>query len=175
MRPKCGLPPGGSLCCLRADPRRAAAHPARGHNAHGIAGRARRAQDAQKRVDPIGCMRNIKTAHNALQGHCERRGIFCRHGRSGAGIPTARENGRRRGERAPGVHPDRRAVLRGAGRLLGAFWGGLPRSGIEKSPGRIRGGGLFEAARRAEERCQRQQEQEQDGHAITSPNHHGRC
>lgn len=118
---------GRNVACLRAGPFAASgrilggalAQSARRHSAHGIAGRARRAQDARKRVYPIGCMWNIKAAHNALQGHCERCGIFCGYGRNGAGMPTARENGRRRGERAPGVRRDGRAVLRGAGRLLG--------------------------------------------------------
>ena len=119
MRPKCGRPPGGSLLGGRADPRRAPAQAVRRHDARGVAGRAMRAQDVRKRVDPIGCMLNIKAAHNALQGHCERCCIFCGYNRNGAGMPTARENGHRRGERAPGVHRDGRAALRGAGRFLG--------------------------------------------------------
>lgn len=117
---------GRNVACLRAGPfggvgritGRAAAHPAGGHNARGDAGHARRAQDARKRADPIGCIRNIKTAQNAVWGHCERRGIFCGHSWNSAGISTARENGRRRGERVPGVHQGGRAVPRGAGRLL---------------------------------------------------------
>ena len=40
-------------------------------------------------------------------------------------MPTARENGRRRGEGVPGVHPDGREALRGAGRLLGRCRCGL--------------------------------------------------
>ena len=67
-----------------------------------------------------------------------------------------------------------RAYIRTGARLCGALggsWGDLGRPAAirhRKNPGRIRGGGLFEAARRAEKRCQRQQEQEQNGHAITS-------
>lgn len=167
MRPKCGLPPGGSLCGLRADPRRAGAHPARGHNAHGITGRARWAQDAQKRVYPVGCMRNIKAAHSADYGHCERCGIFCWHSRSGTGIPTARENGRGRGERVPGVHPDGREALRGVGRLLGRS-GTAPairhRKKPRTDPGRCAGRGLFEAACCTEKHHQRQQQDEKQMH-----------
>lgn len=119
MRPECGSPPGGFFCGGWAVPRRVLMQSARRHGAHGAAERARRAQDARKRTDPIGCMQSIKAAQNALQRYCGRCGIFCRYSRNGAGMPTARENGRRRGERVPGVHPDGRAALRDAGRLLG--------------------------------------------------------
>ena len=96
-----------------------AAHPARQRNAHDIAGRDRWAQGTRKYVYPIRCMQNIKAAHNAVNGHCERRCIFCGYSRDGAGIPTARGNGRRRCERVPGVHPDGHEVQRSVGWLLG--------------------------------------------------------
>lgn len=88
-------------------------------------------------------MRDIKAAQNALQGHCERRGIFCGYSRNGTGMPTARENGRRRGERGAERTSGRARSSAGRWAVPGAIWGGLPRSGHRKSPGRIRGGGYL--------------------------------
>lgn len=63
MWPASGRDPFGAVGQILGG---ALARPARRHNAHGIAGRARRAQDVRKRVDPIGCIQNIKAARNAL-------------------------------------------------------------------------------------------------------------
>ena len=133
----------GYFWAAGAAPRRVLAQHVRRHNARGIAGHARQARGACKHVDPIGCMRDIKAAQNALQGHCERCGIFCGYSRNGTGMPTARENGRRRGERGAERTSGRARSSAGRWAVPGAIWGGLPRSGHRKSPGRIRGGGYL--------------------------------
>ena len=134
MRPECGSPPGGFFWGCRGGSSAGAGKSARRHNANGAAGRARRAQGTRKCIDPIGCIQSIKAAQNALQRHCGRCSVFCGHSRSGAGISTARENGRRRGERAPGVHWDGREALRDAGRLLGRSGAARRDRGTEKAP-----------------------------------------
>lgn len=122
---------GRNVACLRAGPFGAVGrirsevttHPVRGRNARDGTGRSRRAQDARKRVNPIGCMRNIKAAHSALQGHCGRFGIFCGYSRTAQAYPRRARTG------ADGAR-GRRAYIRTGARLCGALggsWGDLGR------------------------------------------------